>query len=318
MQNECTSPAYLRAQRICRRLPPLLARRMRNALYPFERAQDEPCRVQVRSQTGSLFTGRIDEVHGYAFGVMGYFDWRNLAVVLAVCAPGDTIIEIGANVGTETVGLADVVGPAGHVYAFEPLPNNVAELERIIAINGFTHLEVLPLAVGERAETLSFRVPSAENTGVGYLDLGEEGEVATLDTIEISCVRLDDLADRLGKARMMLVDVEGAEVHLLRGGRTYLKEVQPLLIIEAAPKHLNRAGVSIEALYEELCGLRYTIYNITRLGVKEITTPETQRKANWFCVPRGDTESARRVQKCIRQCGMLPCVPGVNPMTKVW
>lgn len=58
--------------------------------------------------------------HFYPFIFHGFYDWRNIAVCSAVCGAGSSIIEVGGNVGTETVCFADIVGREGHVVALEP------------------------------------------------------------------------------------------------------------------------------------------------------------------------------------------------------
>jgi hypothetical protein len=87
--------------------------RVRKRLYPAARALQDDHAFAVRAQTGSVLRCRTSDKHAYAFGVHGYNDWRLWAIALATCARGDTIVEIGANVGTETVGFSDIVGPAG-------------------------------------------------------------------------------------------------------------------------------------------------------------------------------------------------------------
>ena len=65
----------------------------------------------------------------YPFAVHGYFYCTAWGITLAIFAPGDTIVEVGANVGTETIGFSDIVGRSGRVIAFEPVPANIAVFE---------------------------------------------------------------------------------------------------------------------------------------------------------------------------------------------
>src|SRR5688572_28766782 len=115
-----TSMRFRFACLIGRCCPPMVAGRLVSWLQPFDRAIPDAGEFVVKAQTGSPFPGRTDVLLGLRFTLHGYFDWRCWAVAIAVTRPGDTIIEVGANIGTETVGFADIVGPSGRVMAFEP------------------------------------------------------------------------------------------------------------------------------------------------------------------------------------------------------
>src|SRR5882757_11121436 len=63
-------------------------------------------------------------------------------------APGDVFYDIGANVGFFTILGARLVGPQGHVVAFEPVPACARAVGRNIELNGFAHAEIREAAVG--------------------------------------------------------------------------------------------------------------------------------------------------------------------------
>src|SRR5690606_10295851 len=125
------------AQTLCRYLPPILSQRVRSKIYPISVAYSDDYQFSVQSLTGSMFESRTSEYHGYKFAVHGYLYWRAWAIALAICEPGDTIIEIGANIGTETVGFADIVGGEGRVFAFEPFPDNVQSLKHLAELHQY-------------------------------------------------------------------------------------------------------------------------------------------------------------------------------------
>src|SRR5262249_26657308 len=91
-------PARLALARLaCGLLPPLVAQSARDAVYPYRRAMVDSYAYRGRAITGSPFTSSTRDFHGYPFAVHGFYDWRNVALALAVVRPGDTILEIGAN-----------------------------------------------------------------------------------------------------------------------------------------------------------------------------------------------------------------------------
>lgn len=160
-----------------------------------------------------------------------------------MCAFGDRIIEIGANIGTETVGFADIVGKEGKVYAFEPFPNNVKALQENVALNGYEQVTIFPQAVGAIRGKVKFVCPPDEHaSGIGFV--ANNADSTEGPVIEVECVTLDALRQMLGPCRAIFMDVEGAEIDILRGGTSYLQEFQPIIVLEASPKTLQRAGCS--------------------------------------------------------------------------
>lgn len=78
-----------------------------------------------RARTGGSLIGNYSDIHFEEFTRCGQYDWRNIAAMSALVKPGDTIVEVGSNVGTETVSFRDLVGANGSVHAFEPAPANL-------------------------------------------------------------------------------------------------------------------------------------------------------------------------------------------------
>src|SRR4051794_3980438 len=83
-----------------------------------------------------LFVDLADHVIGLNI-VRGRYEEDGIAFVRRVLAPGDTAVDVGAHIGFFTMHMAALVGPAGHVYAFEPFDANADLLERSVAENRF-------------------------------------------------------------------------------------------------------------------------------------------------------------------------------------
>jgi hypothetical protein len=148
------------APAMCSRLPSIVAQRTRELIYPLSAARRDGFGFTVQVQTGSRFTGSSADMVAYPVAVHGYFNWRNIAIARAVCQPGDAILEVGANVGSETVGFSDIVGAAGAVCAVEPVPSNVELLQLNANASRHRNITVLPTALSESEEELSFVAPS--------------------------------------------------------------------------------------------------------------------------------------------------------------
>lgn len=305
------------AQAICRYLPPLIGHKTRRWIYPQPTAFADNYAYTTTAQTGSPFTSTTADFHGYPFAACGYLNWRAWALALAVCAPGDTIIEIGANIGTETIGFADIVGPQGRVYAFEPLPANVQALTRALEQHRYDNVIVFPAALSDKNETVYFKTPGSRHlSGVGHIV--NDAAPRSIDTIEVTCHTLDSLQDEIGPAAFIFIDAEGAEHSILNGGRAYLRDHDPVLVLEAGAKQLAHYGLTPHDLYTQLASLDYAVFDIARFGLTPVAAESFKpATSNWLGVPRARRASILpRARRYLRLSGWLPCLPYLNPLTR--
>ena len=151
--------------------------------------------------------------------------------------PGDTAVDAGAHIGLFAMHMAAVVGPAGQVYAFEPLDANADLLERSIAENRFTdRLIVQRAAVGQRtgAATLTFAVETL-NSGGAYLLRDDTAPLAGNVTRQVPLVALDDVTFAR-PVRLIKMDVEGAEPQVVEGATRLLERGSPDRPVRASPR----------------------------------------------------------------------------------
>lgn len=298
------------AQLICPVLPPIVAQRVRSWIYPYAQASREDLVVRRRAVTGSLFEGTTSDFHAYPMLVHGYFERRNVAICRAVCGPGDMVIEVGANIGTETVCFADIVGREGRVIAIEPDAENFRQLERMVELNGFRHVDLYRCAAGAEDGVVVFEPPRDRNmSGMGYVRPGGAGS-----GLEVEARRLDWwLEQGLTRAKAVFIDVEGFEPAVLRGAERLLQEFRPVVVLEASPKLLRRNGWSLRTLLDELARHKYRVWNIGRFGLEE--AKETAAKAgNWLALPEERAAEAAVVRRMLWKCGWMPRIRGLHPL----
>ncbi|SRR6266851_5056108 len=145
---------------------------------------------------------------------------------------GDTVYDIGANVGYVSLSLAKRVGPGGRVIAFEPVPRNIEAFRRNIEINGITNVQLLEAAASDRTGDAVIRI--AENLSTASLVWHRNNPSAT--ELCIRTVSIDELVEarELGSPQFVKIDVEGAEGAALQGMRRTVAAARPILIIECS------------------------------------------------------------------------------------
>ena len=93
---------------------------------------------------------------------------------------GDTVLEVGANIGTYTVPLADAVGPTGFVYAFEPFRKIFQIMTANCALNGLSNVQTYQAGAGNRTQVVKVRAPDFQemsNLGTARIFYQQESHV---------------------------------------------------------------------------------------------------------------------------------------------
>ena len=149
--------------------------------------------------------------------------------------PGSVLFDVGANVGFFTVIGARIVGEEGRVYAFEPVARNAAYLRLNCRLNRLRNVQVLQVAAGD--ETRSGALHLADYSGGSTLDVaGRPPDYRRTRSVDV--VRIDDLMESSAFAPpdVVKIDVEGAELHVLRGMQRTLQQCRPVVIYETDDK----------------------------------------------------------------------------------
>lgn len=143
--------------------------------------------------------------------------------------PGDTVLDIGGNLGLVTLRMASLVGPQGNVHTFEPQPRMLKYLQKTLALNPSAPITIHGLALGDRRQTLSLSIPSG-NAGSASFSVGTRGDH---ETVEVPIVTLDDYAAEIGLEHVEVIkmDVEGFESQVLNGASHILATSPPRVIV---------------------------------------------------------------------------------------
>lgn len=164
--------------------------------------------------------------------------------------PGDTVVDVGANVGDTTVPLARLVGRTGRVYALEPNPLAFDCLLHNVARADVAHQTIaLPVGAGG---TESYNVPFcvSPNVGASFIAPGNEDNKG----VRIHLITLDSLW--LTRCSFLKVDVEGFESHVLDGAKETIARCRPVIQLELAV-HSNKYGVDRVSIAQSLIALGY-------------------------------------------------------------
>ncbi len=179
--------------------------------------------------------------------------------------PGDGVLDIGANVGYYSMVASHLVGPAGHVHAFEASPFVLPWLQNSVRLSGknAANIHVHGVAVTDHCGETTFHAAAPEKTGFSSLrDLGDAAAARTT----VPCTAIDALLDRLPRIRLVKMDIEGAELLALRGMTELIARDRPWFVCEVDDTFLRALGGTAKELFELFATRRYHISRVVEGG----------------------------------------------------
>lgn len=169
------------------------------------------------------------------------------------------IVDVGANVGLLSLEIARLA--KGEIFCFEPNPFTFSKLVELVGLNDRKNdFKFICAAVGEKSGFTDFYVSERDYLGVMSSQVNTDPNAKL---IKVPVVSLDDyFYDKSLKLDFLKIDVEGAELFVLKGAERILKKDTPMLLIEIHGPFLHRFGYTVSDLFEYLNGLGYKSYDI--------------------------------------------------------
>jgi FkbM family methyltransferase len=186
-----------------------------------------------------------DKIYKHAFPVYypmyviykSFRDRDEMGIIRSLVKPGDTVVDIGANIGVITRLLAKSAGISGRVYAFEPAPDNFLFLKR--NVGSLANVNIYHSAVGDQDGNVDLYV--SDDLNVDHRTYHVYGRKNKLN---VDCVRIDSMFfDK--KINFIKMDIQGYEYAALCGmKKTISSPACRFVLMELWPFGLIQAGAS--------------------------------------------------------------------------
>jgi FkbM family methyltransferase len=289
----------LAARYICVLFPPVLAQLIRDKIFPLKFGQISSIDFSKKTITGSYFRGNTSDYQAHKVSVHGYFEWRNVVIAdfFLRNTSGD-VIEIGANVGTETISFCDIIKNKGVVHAFEPLPSNITQLEKLSESS--KNLAIYPIAISNSEKIVQFQIPPSTFSGTGKVITGDIDNQN--NTMEVETAPLDSFLNKFENVKFMSIDTEGHEPFVLSGSVKTIEKHQPAIIIEVSPALLKKyASATIKDIYDFFTIQNYLCYKINSFTLSPVdnTGFEDKSSNNWLCLPKHSQHRVNELSKVL-------------------
>jgi FkbM family methyltransferase len=172
---------------------------------------------------------------------------------------GDTIIDIGSNIGFYASILSDLAGSKGHVHCFEPDITNFKHLQREVA--KLTNTTINNKAVGPRTEKIKIYTSKELNVDHRTYQPDEYDKETEIDAVSLDEYLMNLNAGKIARVDLIKMDIQGFEMQAIKGMQRTLTENKTIkLISEFWPYGLDKAKSSAMEYFDHLLSLQFNCY----------------------------------------------------------
>lgn len=199
----------------------------------------------------------------------GTYEKGTLAMINSILCEGDVFVDIGANIGLMSILASRKVGQYGKVFSFEPNPNTNNILQSNIALNGCKNIHVEEFALSHETKKSKIYDRWDVNRGGASLIKPEH----PTDSYEIEEIQFSDYFSPKQILKLVKIDVEGYELNVLMGARTFILEspTPPSLIVEFSSARNNTFGPDTSPLLAFLHELKVYRFFKASAGKEKIS-----------------------------------------------
>jgi FkbM family methyltransferase len=189
--------------------------------------------------------------------VQGSYENRKQKAFSAATRRGDTVYDLGANVGFYSLLASILAGSEGRVFSFEPVPRNLEFLRKHVELNKLTNCSIWDVAVGSCEGTANFDL--GPNCAAGHLTAGSHG------ALTVRTVTLDGLVSsgKLPPPDVIKCDIEGGEYDALTGAQGILDKYAPTIFLATHGAEVHRRCCTL------LADLHYRLKSLDELPLEQ-------------------------------------------------
>ncbi len=202
----------------------------------------------------------------------------------------DVIWDIGANVGLFSLAAAVCAGGRGQVISFEPDEWTAQLLRRTGRAQPSARITVVPIAVASDVSLRSFSIAVRSRASNALSEYGIGNQMGGVKEQRlVAAFNLDWLLSQLPSPDIIKIDVEGAELEVLRNQDRMLNEVRPVIICEVGPKNANE-------ITKLLTSAKYCLFD----GEMPLANAQVVNRATWNTIAIPD-EKRQRFPRSVRE-----------------
>lgn len=239
--------------------------------------------VWLADEDIAIYTSADNYIEWTILSTGTYEDEINKLIKISL-GPGDVALDIGGNIGLQSIRMSKSVGENGKIFAFEPLTHLQEKFSRNIKLNKADNVKLFPYALSNIESEADFHINKGNwNQGTFNISNNQEGTEIQHVIIKVA----DEIPNikALNSLDLVKIDVEGYEYQVLLGLKQTINKHKPRIIFEYDSNYWQANGQSINECFGFLSGLGYTLYQITPVGCELVQRSSAAVSGNLFCMP---------------------------------
>lgn len=197
-----------------------------------------------------------------------YWEVWMLQYFLKYYKQGTNIIDIGANIGTTSLLMSEVISNHNYIYSFEPIYNDIT-YKNIIDNNLQDKIILFPYGLGNESSIYYYpKINYNSNNNFGATSIENRTNKNNNDEMELIIKKLDDF--NIDNVSLIKIDVENMEILVLEGGFNLIEKNKPTIIIES----YQYEKLSSSEIFKKIINLGYKVNQIPEGHMDFIMTCE--------------------------------------------
>ena len=188
---------------------------------------------------------------------LGDYEKAEIDYLYETLKPGDTFLDIGANIGLFSLNASTIVGEKGRVFGFEAFGPNYGQFKANITLNSFQNISAEKMAISDKEDFIEILYnDNDKNVGMASAYLKDYTSKES-----VKCMQLDSyfMDHQIDKVDLIKIDIEGGEYDALLGMDKIMTELKPKILIEINKEALENSNHNEQELLDLLKKYHYKL-----------------------------------------------------------
>ena len=190
------------------------------------------------------------------------FEKEETDYLTSILHEGDIFIDIGANIGLFSLMASKAVGIKGLVISFEPTPNTFSRLSENVKLNDFKNINVRNIGLSNVKDELTFYISKNGYDAWNSFAPSQDNKLEIAIKVPVSTLDIELINVEKSKIKLVKIDVEGWEKFVLNGGRDFLLNFNPIVMIEFTEENTFNAGYPVHDIYRIMQDFGFKWYRL--------------------------------------------------------